>query len=939
MTLASSPDDGIPSPTAQLREDSSRSPGTPIVDVLSRSRRGRWRSFRSVLGSHVIVGTLLAFLLFTTFLLLLATVAVRYWYETFVARAVHDLARTYDFAAVRRTDATYYQRPCSASDVLLLGRDTTAKLSDNAYHDLTVPDDGTIESIADHMMSKGVGMFHRLASVNATQALRQYILDKNQKVTAFETIEVPPTAHRIAYALDPVEHVAVEHFLHQLTSHALLKATIQYLTGDDDPAITELAVITSYAGARPQRWHHDVISERGSAVQFGRTYTHTYSLFVALQDTDASMGGTKVCPGTHYCGVTQDHVCQTHGFTPPHWHAASGVLFNQQLAHAGGGHQTNQTMKRVMFVISFTRRPDWHYDGRVFASGLYCFSQWTTWGLTWQDLSLSTPHWHTRSPILRTLKSLGVWKPHRRNWGMDYITKQILEWNLAENGMELFRLTQTAQWLQQHMYLPAFLHGEIVIVSDEMDFPDKLMFDIYHLYFRTTMRNVGQFALGVHTVLLGAALMWWASRAQDETPPWQQRRLYRRVGQGAVLIYILPTVLVVYTLWSIRRSCWGRNILTGRLYREPFAVIPPGDENGDAFSSSSKLLPYPTTVPERTDVLIGTRLKAAHLGSMQVWLDYHPGNVLFRRTILPLEPYANVLPHAILYHELVRSEFYGRLLLQDWRTGNWLELDEAARFAFVDEELQKLGDPLLAALIDAIDERMAFYRFDVSYRSSALALVTQSMLANLRDALLFHTNARPKTIASSVPKDAKTSCFVAQTLSNVVQQRWDRNSTTAAPMASATTTGQRHRAPLFHIGETVVAIEDEGPSRATILAIRFEDSNGNRDDEDNGEYVYDLAYERGDEEVGAYEYELFAVEPLVSGMYIDCRLVDGNVALDNNETVGDIDDLLWTPVLVRTVRPDGYIDGQYFDDDGGGHWVMDVNSDEACLWTDSKERA
>jgi hypothetical protein len=48
---------------------------------------------------------------------------------------------------------------------------------------------------------------------------------------------------------------------------------------------------------------------------------------------------------------------------------------------------------------------------------------------------------------------------------------------------------------------------------------------------------------------------------------------------------------------------------------------------------------------------------------------------------------------------MVRSEFYGRFLLQDWRTGNWLVLDEAASFAFVDEEFQKLDDPLLATLM------------------------------------------------------------------------------------------------------------------------------------------------------------------------------------------------------------------------------------------------
>jgi hypothetical protein len=148
--------------------------------------------------------------------------------------------------------------------------------------------------------------------------------------------------------------------------------------------------------------------------------------------------------------------------------------------------------------------------------------------------------------------------------------------------------------------------------------------------------------------------------------------------------------------------------------------------------------------------------------------------------------------------------------------------------------------------------------------------------------------------------------------------------------------------PLFHIGETVVAIEDEGPSRATILDIRIDHD----DDHDDGKggtdsggivYRYDLAYERGVDEVGAYEHELFAVEPLVSGMTIDCQFDGDDVDV---ETTGVE---LWTPVLVRTVRPDGYIDVQYYDnsedDVDGGHWVMDVHSTEDCRWNNRKERS
>jgi Phytanoyl-CoA dioxygenase (PhyH) len=697
-------------------------PPTRRVDVRGCRRRS-WSIGGDTIGARLmaVLLVLLLLLLFVTFLLVLVTGSVRYWYETFVVKAVDDLARTYDYAAVRHTDATYYQRPCSSADVLLLPLQ-----QDDEQDFWAVPTgDGTTtvdDEIADHMMTKGVGMFHQLASPNTTHTLREYLLTKNQRVAENETIAVPPVEYRIAYALDPVEHPAVENFLRELTSHNGLRTTLQFLTGDVDPAITEMAAITSYAGAQIQHWHHDVIAEYGSAVQFGRTYTHTYSLFVALQDTTPAMGGTLVCPGTHYCGYAQNKVCAQHGYTPPNWQAGTGVLFNQQLGHAGGGHQPGQP-ERVMFVISFTRRPDWQYDGRVFASGLYCFAKWTIWGLTWQDLT-TPPHWHTHSTLLRTLRSLGLWKPRHRHWGVDYITKQLLEWNLAENGMELFSLTKTAQWLQQQLHFPRFLHGEIFIVSDDVDFPAKPPVDIYHLYFRTTMTNVLKFALGLHVVVLGGAMLALAavvgrSEEKQQQQQQQQQRLLRMVRQGLVLIYVVPTILAVGSVWTIRRSSWGRNIL--RLYRAPFAaVVPPGDNVDVGHLSSSSPPLYPTTVPERMDVLIGTRLNAAHLGSMNVWLDYHPGNVLFRRTIWPLGPYVNVLPHTLLY-EIVRKTVYGRFLLQDWTTGNWIVLDDDATELFWEEELKKVNDPLLAALTDTIDQRIAFYRFDVSYRASSLA--------------------------------------------------------------------------------------------------------------------------------------------------------------------------------------------------------------------------
>jgi hypothetical protein len=86
---------------------------------------------------------------------------------------------------------------------------------------------------------------------------------------------------------------------------------------------------------------------------------------------------------------------------------------------------------------------------------------------------------------------------------LDYITKQILEWNMAEIGMELESLVETATILQQTLRFPRFLQGKIFVVRDGK----RPAFDIYHQYFRSTMSNQWRFSLVVHGLVVGVAVL------------------------------------------------------------------------------------------------------------------------------------------------------------------------------------------------------------------------------------------------------------------------------------------------------------------------------------------------------------------------------------------------------------------------------------------------
>jgi len=298
---------------------------------------------------------------------------------------------------------TYYERSCTVRDITEFQQ--PLQQQQTQYHDSNStqkhPTEYSISLLEDTLLQHGAVLLPQLLSGETVAQLRQYLQYKNAHLKEEEVYPMSQGYQRLSYGLESTEDIAVRKALAELTSHAQLPMLLERMFGMKDPALTELTAITSYTGAEDQVIHSDTKSD-GYAAQFGRTYAHTYSLFVPMQDTVTEMGITQLCPGTHYCtnedmaeyceehmvGVNQAYYAnskENNGTndddeSEPTWKAGDGFMFNQQVWHGGSRHTDPNRPERIMFVVSFIARPQLGYDPRQLARGTYYHMRWNMWG-------------------------------------------------------------------------------------------------------------------------------------------------------------------------------------------------------------------------------------------------------------------------------------------------------------------------------------------------------------------------------------------------------------------------------------------------------------------------------------------------------------------------------------------------------------------------------
>jgi hypothetical protein len=321
---------------------------------------------------------------------------------------------------------------------------------------------------------------------------------------------------------------------------------------------------------------------------------------------------------------------------------------------------------------------------------------------------------------------LHIWKPSDKEWGWDLFTSATLRIANGQLGcepedLEIF-LNKLDSW-----GFPPWLDGTINLGHPEA----------WQLYFRETIPNIFSFLLKANCALvLGYAVILTlceiCSRQTNFTIYWKG---LLQLCKTAGLVFVV-TVLAIN---KIQSSTWARDITSGKTLARPFP-----------FSESQN---KQTTLPQRYDVLIGSRLASKSIAAYHKWHDYHPGN---RQFLDYVENYANLfqsyrqgLPSTFSQEliqraiKLVESHPRGRFLHQEYQSGDWILLSQKESNDYTANQLGRTARQ--HEFQEEIDYLLDQERFGWQYRGTALSRISQKYLQDCWEKELLADNPSLET--------------------------------------------------------------------------------------------------------------------------------------------------------------------------------------------------
>lgn len=572
-------------------------------------------------------------------------------------------------------EETYYQRVCDAAD---------QSTFDGA--DLFLPMNATTDDAYQHQLIHGLTVFRSVLSDKTATDLRNYVRSKNFKLPEKDSIFVIENNNRYSFGLG-TEEPSVTTAVMELASHERLKPALEKILGPN-PALIEMTAITSTYGAKDQHWHDDVIPT-ASALQFGRAFGPSYSVFIQLQNTTKEMGATACCPGTHFCAAGKiSSFCEENGFQvvneEGYWRTGDALLMNMNTYHRGARHVLEGGEDRVMLILTFVPQPRTHAESRQMAQGITFSLRWDMWGHTLDDLAKA----NTRmSQPWATLRALGLYKQRDAAWGVDYVSGASMRIANTDNG---FREDELPEFMEQGLgILPKFLYGEIDTEKEG-----------WREFYLATLVKCEEFFKTVNMVALGAYMLLQSLVLLVGLALGGKGGSLRRFGW--VIVRLVITHAIVYGLYlasikHVDNTQWARDITAGRRFTNPFYKYD------DEYHGL-------TAWPHRNDVLIETRYKTDALAMYNDYVMAHPGNREWKPLLDSMAPlyvaYRGLPPifrEHLAEHIVSSMESQNRRFLYQSQDPQWILMSRQDALAYNKKQLQIASNPVLRHVYTACD--------------------------------------------------------------------------------------------------------------------------------------------------------------------------------------------------------------------------------------------
>ena len=574
-------------------------------------------------------------------------------------------------------------------------------------------------------------MYPDLLTADTAIKLRQFVLRRNDELTDKDAITVIENKQRWSFGIGANEDPSVAKALKEIATHPQLAPALEGIAGHD-PAVIEMTAITSAYGAKDQFWHTDTVAQMGNDLKYSRSFVTSYSLFIPLQDTTAAMGATETCPGTQVCHEGgADSFCADLGFQVSGeqgvWKRGYGVLQNQHTYHRGPAHRDQYGEPRVLFILTFAPRPAVRAENRMIGHGGSYSIRWDMWGFTLKDLGHAT----TRMAWpWAPLKALGLYRFPGSNWGWDFpsiVSMRVANEDVGYEPNDLDDFIEKGE--------PSWLPNVIRTKAAEKVIEEGEWID-YFLACVDESRNLLQKVNMIVVVLyLGLALLFSALQlALARQKGTKQKVFVPSALKRIVITHGLIALSGYAALRHIESTPWAKDINHGRQFT---SAVGASSEFYKRQLSRSSLRP---TLPRKMDAMFSIRYDGENFGSINRFMDYHPGNLRLDSFIGHFASYSGTKirtsPPALQDHivktilgEMKRE---GRRILAQTGDGGWVVTTPSAAYELVTKELLKANDRLLRNLDAKIALMISNARYGVLRSTVMSQKFTVTQLERLR---------------------------------------------------------------------------------------------------------------------------------------------------------------------------------------------------------------